>query len=216
MFIYQSIVVVAAITSILFAPGKPVKESEDVQVFNTETVEVFNTVAVEDEAEVDRVENPEVSANAILISNYLKDMGYNRVNRSAILGNLACESGVNFNPSILERSAGEVSSPFDESKDFGIGIAQWTFPTRKFGLREYAEMCGAQWDDIYAQLNYMQWEIVNGYCSVSPDVMNELFVDSADICDATDYFCSIYEKGLGAEARRQYALLFYEQLGDVQ
>lgn len=102
------------------------------------------------------------------------------------MGNLAGESG--YDNSVHE---GHVQKDFDVNDEVGFGIAQWTYPTRKQGLKDYADSKGTSVHDLDTQLEYMMSEI-------DPDLLNRM--GSVPPEKAVDMFMREYERPADPDA----------------
>ncbi len=113
--------------------------------------------------------------NQAITWNYLIAKGFTREQTAGIMGNLMQEHGF---------------------KTTGDGIAQWT------GGRKASLMSRPDPYNIYTQLDFMMFELDNGYRRVQTDIRNSITVEQAVIA-----FQNGYEKcGICAESRRiQYA-----------
>jgi hypothetical protein len=86
--------------------------------------------------------------NARFVARFLTDKGYNPVVVSALLGNIAQESGKNFNTG----ASGDGGT--------SIGMGQW-HKDRADMLKEYAAANDRDWQDIEVQAAYLDWELQN-------------------------------------------------------
>jgi hypothetical protein len=118
------------------------------------------------------------NTNAEIIWNFLGCKGLSANQVAGIMGNMQAES--HFEPKLVEygyqNSRGEISqagkpSSLDEdvppdrnSKGQpGYGIVQWTFPSRKQGLRDMAKAQGKKGGDLGVQLDYLWLELSRGF-----------------------------------------------------
>lgn len=151
------------------------------------------------------------------IWNYLlSDIG-NEYGVSAIMGNLAAESGMI--PYIVQGD----SSPYTFSKEYtndvdsgdismsdfvnngpnggGYGLAQWTYPSRKQALYNLKISTGQSIGSVNLGLEYLISELKNSYPDVYTQMKNATNIDSA-----TDYFLWNFENPAsypGIEAERE-------------
>ena len=135
-------------------------------------------------------------STAKIIWDYYKSKGINDVGCAAILGNFERES--HLDSSAIQSGA---SNP-------GIGLAQWTYSTRKNGLIEYAKKKNGEWSNLNIQLDYSWKELSEGYKSTLNLIKNATSID-----DATVAFEKGYEQA-GVEAmdeRKFYANYWYKQ-----
>ena len=151
-------------------------------------------------------------SNEEMIWNYFKLQGFTDAAVAGILGNLEAESG--YLPNNLENAAARRSGYTDEqftkavdngtiSRDqfikstkfgvysngsYGYGLAQWTYPTRKAGLYDFAKARGVSIADLQMQLDYIMKEIKSSYKSLL------IYLSSAtDVSDACLKFHNVYE-----------------------
>ena len=114
--------------------------------------------------------------NAEKIWNFLIDEGFNDYGTAGKMGNLRPES--NLEPTNLQNSCekrlnytdAEYTAAVDNGtyKNFvndgaGYGLAQWTFPTRKAALLEYAKSAGKSIGDLETQLRFMVKELKENF-----------------------------------------------------
>lgn len=114
--------------------------------------------------------------NAEKIWNFLIDEGFNDYGTAGEMGNLRPES--NLEPTNLQNSCekrlnytdAEYTAAVDNGtyKNFvndgaGYGLAQWTFPTRKAALLEYAKSAGKSIGDLETQLRFMVKELKENF-----------------------------------------------------
>lgn len=101
---------------------------------------------------------------------FQKSYGMTRAGASGLSGNLLSESGMDplsvegkegVDPDDYRRRllGGEMSEDEFMNDGVGFGIAQWTYPTRKRGLWEYAQSQGKSVADFGVQLEYLMKEI---------------------------------------------------------
>lgn len=151
-------------------------------------------------------------SNEEMIWNYFKHQGFTDAAVAGIMGNLEAESG--YLPNNLENAAAGRSGYTDEqftkavdngtiSRDqfikstkfgaysngsYGYGLAQWTYPTRKAGLYDFAKARGVSIADLQMQLDYIMKEIKSSYKSLIS------YLSSAtDVSDACLKFHNVYE-----------------------
>ena len=136
------------------------------------------------------------SGTAKTIWDYYKSKGISDAGCAAILGNYERESHLD---------AGATQSG---ASNPGIGLAQWTYHTRKNGLINYAKKRNTQWSDLNTQLDWSWEELSGGYVGTLNLIKNATDVDSATIA---------FEKGYenaGVKAmdeRKFYANYWYNQ-----
>lgn len=118
--------------------------------------------------------------NKEYIKQWLASKGLNNSQIAGIMGNLAGESG--YSNTIHE---GHVQKSFDVNDRVGYGIAQWTDPGRKQGLKNYADSKGTDVSDLDTQLEYMMSEI-------DPDLLNRMGNSSPE--QAVNMFLREFER----------------------
>lgn len=116
--------------------------------------------------------------NAGYIKGKLQEAGLNESQIFGIMTNLKAESG--FDNTVHENYTG---GGIDESG--GYGIAQWTDPGRKQGLKDYAASQGTDVSDMDTQINYMLSEI-------DPDLLQRM--GAADNNTAAGLFMREFER----------------------
>jgi len=141
------------------------------------------------------------------IWNYLNSKGLTPFQVAGIMGNMQAESGGTFDPRIVEfgfpNSAGVISRPGkpetwddnvppDKNKNGqpGYGLVQFTFPTIKQGLRDWAAKNGKKGGDLGIQLDYLWNEMTVGVYKGLYQKMK----DTKTIEEASDLFLYQYEK----------------------
>lgn len=136
------------------------------------------------------------SGTAKTIWDYYKSKGISDAGCAAILGNYERESHLD---------AGTIQSG---ASNPGIGLAQWTYHTRKNGLINYAKKRNTQWSDLNTQLDWSWEELSGGYVGTLNLIKNATDVDSATIA---------FEKGYEnagvkvLDERKFYANYWYNQ-----
>lgn len=112
---------------------------------------------------------------AKIIWDYYKSKGISDAGCAAILGNYERES--HLDSSTVQSGA---SNP-------GIGLAQWTYHTRKNGLINYAKKKKKEWSDLNVQLDYSWKELTEGYTAILNLVKNATDVKSTTIAFEKSY-----------------------------
>lgn len=136
------------------------------------------------------------SGTAKTIWDYYKSKGISDAGCAAILGNYERESHLD---------AGTVQSG---ASNPGIGLAQWTYHTRKNGLINYAKEQNTQWSDLNTQLDWSWKELSEGYTSTLNLIKSATDVDSATIAFEKGY----EQAGVQAmDERKFYANYWYNQ-----
>ena len=92
-------------------------------------------------------------------------------------------------------SSGSISRQQFGSDQKGYGLAQWTFVNnartegRKFDLYDFWKRSGTALDDLTMQINFVLYELMNGYRNV------RFKLDGCtDLWTATDIICRLYEQ----------------------
>lgn len=134
--------------------------------------------------------------------NLLMEYMDNRIGVCALLGNIKAES--NFNPKNLQNSAnkklGMTDDEYTDAVDCGAyckfaddnagyGLVQWTYPTRKKQLYNFAKSVKKSIGDAEMQLLFMIGEIKNHYTGLWDKLIN-----AYDLADATVQVMIDYER----------------------
>jgi len=162
----------------------------------------------------------QAASNEEKIWNYFKKQGFTDASVAGIMGNLEAESG--FRPNNLENAAekksgytdaeftkavdnGSISrAEFKKSTKFGVysngsygyGLAQWTYPSRKVGLYDFAKSKGVSIANLQMQLDYIMKEIKSSYKSLLSYLAKE-----TDVADACLKFHNVYEGSADTASR---------------
>ena len=96
-----------------------------------------------------------VQNNDVIIWEYLKSLGYSETARSAIMANIYEESRCN--PSYIQ---GDRTFEQFVKGAMGIGICQWTSPSKQTELFNFAKEKGKDWTDLNLQLDFLTDDIV--------------------------------------------------------
>ncbi|MCR5474270.1 MAG: InlB B-repeat-containing protein [Lachnospiraceae bacterium] len=148
------------------------------------------------------------------IWNFLSDKIGNDYGAAGVMGNLYAESGLRSNN--LENMYNERYGISDEeytrqvdsgeygnftNDSAGYGIAQWTFPTRKQGLLEFARSWGTSISNLRMQLEYLWKELTETYGGLLESLRS-----AGNVREASDRFMTIFEnpadQSEGAKQRR--------------
>lgn len=141
--------------------------------------------------------------NAQKIWNWLKSRGFNPYACAGIIANLDCESGLN--PKNLQDTYQSILGFTDDSyvsaidsgryskEQFatdkaGAFLAQWTWPTRKRALYDYAKSRGVSIGDLEMQLEFFYKELESSYKGVL-----EALKSAENVRDATVIMMLKYE-----------------------
>lgn len=142
------------------------------------------------------------NTNEEKIWNFLISKINNAFGVAGLMGNIHAESGLN--PKNLQNSFNKSLNMTDEQyviavdngtytnfvrDSAGYGMAQWTYWNRKQNLLNYAKTCGSSIGDLEMQLNFLIWELQNGYRSV----WNKL-LSSTSVRQASDVVLTEFEK----------------------
>lgn len=164
--------------------------------------------------------------NAKKIWDFLKSKGFNDYACAGIIGNFDCESGLN--PRNLQDSyhliLGFTDDQYVNAIDSctytrdqfvndcaGAFLAQWTYPTRKAALYDYAKSTGRSIGDLQMQLEFFYKELKELF----PLVLNAL-ICSSSVREASDIMLLNYERpadmSVPAQVKRaSYAQKYYIQ-----
>lgn len=142
------------------------------------------------------------NTNEEKIWNFLISKLNNPYSVAGLMGNLYAESGLkstnlqNNGNKILGMTDEEFAIAVDNNKytnfikdGFGWGICQWTYWNRKQNLLNYATTMCCSIGDLEMQLNFLMWELQNGYRSV----WNKL-PSSTSVRQASDIVLTEFEK----------------------
>lgn len=93
----------------------------------------------------------------------------------------------------------------------GYGLCQWTYPTRKANLKQFAISKGVSIDDENMQVEFAIYELKNDY----PKIWDYL-TKTQDITAATDLICREYERPAvnNTYIRADYANRLYMKYGE--
>lgn len=119
---------------------------------------------------------------------------------AGVIGNMMAESGCDYT-----RTQGNVPWSKFKKGSTGIGLTQWTYPTRQDGLFAKADELGKQWNTLIVQMSYLKMELSSGY---------DILYSSNSVNDCSDYFLSNYENPAvyNTSERRKLSNTVYEQL----
>ena len=129
---------------------------------------------------------------------------------SAVMANIKAESG--FSSDNLENEGGVITHHdpdyvYDIYDEKGYGIMQWTFWSRKAGLKKQADDMGLKYSDLNAQLAYFRTETNTVIKSEWTEFKNRKTLN-----DATDYYLDEIENPEvnNFEKRREFANEIYQ------
>lgn len=103
---------------------------------------------------------------------------------SGVIGNMMAESGCDY----TRTQSNKPWSAFRKGR-VGIGLTQWTFPTRQDQLFATADELGKQWCDLSVQIAQLKKELTEG----GGYYISELYT-SEDVNKCADRFLEVYEK----------------------
>ena len=147
----------------------------------------------------------ELQGNEKELAQLLKSYDLDDVHIAAIMGNFACES--HCNPKIVQYGFGYDGIDQDDyppelidNGQCGYGLAQWTYPSRSWGLVNLAKALGKHSGDMDVQVKYL----FEGYGeSEEFGPYLDSFKARDDIESATRYFHEVFEMSNDDEERIQ-------------
>lgn len=127
------------------------------------------------------------------IYSLLTEAGMSKVGALAMLGNMECESSMradNAQDSMQKCSDSEYTEIFNTKPEecyadgCGYGLCQWTHPTRKRNLRQFAENWGVSVDAEDMQTEFAIYELKTEYAQLWQYLCrtNNLYEATAKIC----------------------------------
>ena len=138
-----------------------------------------------------------LSGNEAALAQLLKERDLDDLHVAAIMGNFACESSCN--PKVVQYGFGYDGIDQDDyppelidNGQCGYGLAQWTYPSRCWGLVNYAASVGKHSGDMEVQVDWFMIEYARTMDS---------FKMRDDIDSATRYFHETYEQSNDSEER---------------
>ena len=161
--------------------------------------------------------------NEKVVWDFLYSKLLNSYGAAALMGNLYVESKLN--PKNLQSSAEKKLNMTDESYTnavdsglypsfstdrAGYGLAQWTYPSRKEKLLEFAQNKGTSVGNLNTQLEYL-WKELQSYKTCLAALQN-----ATSVREASDVVVERYEKPTdqsekGKQNRADYGRRFYDQ-----
>ena len=164
--------------------------------------------------------NMKNDSNEVVIWNFLKSKGFNDFAAAGIIGNMFAESSLQsnnlqntFNTKYNLNDRDYTSKIDNGLMDFvndgsGYGLCQWTYPSRKKGLLDYAKKKGVSISNLQMQLEYF-WSELQGYTTL----MN-ILKSCTDVRTASNAFLLEFEKPLNQgsavqNARFNYSMNYY-------
>ena len=166
--------------------------------------------------------NMKNDSNEVVIWNFLKSKGFNDFATAGIIGNMFAESSLQsnnlqntFNTKYNLNDRDYTSRIDNGLMDFindgsGYGLCQWTYPSRKKGLLNYAKKKGVSISNLQMQLEYF-WSEIQGYTTL----MN-ILKSCNDVRTASNAFLLEFEKPLNQStavqnARYTYSMNYYNK-----
>ncbi len=141
--------------------------------------------------------------------NFLISQGFSEAATAGMMGNFSQESGIKSNvvegydnqpnpTQYIEDYTQKVNTGSISKEDFvnhgpgggGYGLAQWTFPTRKESLYDFAKDKGTGIDDLQMQLEFLIYEMEKNYQSL----LEDSFKNIDNVADAAVEFHNTYER----------------------
>lgn len=141
-----------------------------------------------------------VSNNMSLVYNWFIQHGYSPTLAAGFAANFAVETG-----------GGEDINPDITSPNGAYGIAQWLDESRQTNFRNFMDEHGYDSNDIYAQLEFVDWELHNTESQALEEISNS-DLSSAESAAAT--IADYYERcqGQALDLRQQVAGEVYSNL----
>lgn len=134
----------------------------------------------------------------------MRTWGITEAGCAGIIGNIMAESGCDYTRT-------QSDTPWESfvKGGTGLGLTQWTYPTRQDQLFATADELSKQWNTLEAQAAQLKKEIGEG-----GGYYMEILYSSDDVNKCSDTFLEVYERPLiyNYDARRQLAKTVYEQL----
>ena len=164
--------------------------------------------------------------NEKIIWNFFKSKGLNDYACAGLMGNLSAES--NLNPKNMEnayeRKFGYTDESYTQSVDngtitreefanhnFGYGIAQWTWHTRRRALYDYIKSKGVSIGNLEAQLEFLYQELSTSYKSVLSTLKNATSILEASNAVLLKFECP-YDQSVSVQNKRaSYGQKFYDK-----
>lgn len=164
--------------------------------------------------------NMKNDSNEVVIWNFLKSKGFNDFAAAGIIGNMFAESSLQsnnlqntFNTKYNLNDRDYTSKIDNGLMDFvndgsGYGLCQWTYPSRKKGLLDYAKKKGVSISNLQMQLEYF-WSELQGYT-----ILMNILKSCTDVRTASNAFLLEFEKPLNQgsavqNARFNYSMNYY-------
>ena len=141
-----------------------------------------------------------VSNNMSLVYNWFIQHGYSPTLAAGFAANFSVETG-----------GGEDINPDITSSNGAYGIAQWLDESRQANFKNFMDKHGYDSNDIYAQLEFVDWELHNTESQALEDISNS---DLSSAESAAAAIADYYERcqGQGMTLRQQVAGEIYSNL----
>lgn len=141
-----------------------------------------------------------VSNNMALVYNWFIQHGYSPTLAAGFAANFSVETG-----------GGEEINPDITSSNGAYGIAQWLDESRQTNFKNFMDEHGYDSNDIYAQLEFVDWELHNTESQALEDISNS---DLSSAESAAAAIADYYERcqGQGMTLRQQVAGEIYSNL----
>ena len=141
-----------------------------------------------------------VSNNMALVYNWFIQHGYSPTLAAGFAANFSVETG-----------GGEDINPDITSSNGAYGIAQWLDESRQTNFKNFMDEHGYDSNDIYAQLEFVDWELHNTESQALSDISNS---DLSSAESAAAAIADYYERcqGQGMSLRQQVAGEVYSNL----
>lgn len=141
-----------------------------------------------------------VSNNMALVYNWFIQHGYSPTLAAGFAANFSVETG-----------GGEDINPDITSSNGAYGIAQWLDESRQANFKNFIDEHGYDSNDIYAQLEFVDWELHNTESQALEDISNS---DLSSAESAAAAIADYYERcqGQGMTLRQQVAGEIYSNL----
>lgn len=161
-----------------------------------------------------------------IIWKFLENKGLNPYGIAGLMGNLYAESGLrpenlqNTGNKKLNMTDAEYIEAVDSGKytfdqfrrdSQGVGLAQWTFHTRKAALYNYARKCGKSIGDLEIQLEFLYKELSENYKGVL-----KVLQCAGSVLEASNAVLLKYERPANQSVavqnkRAQYGMKYYNK-----
>ena len=152
----------------------------------------------------------------------------NAYGAAGVMGNLYAESGLRPNnlQNSFEKKLGVTDDEYIAAvdngsyQDFcsdgaGVGLAQWTYSTRKAALLEFAKTQGKSVGDLTLQLDFLWKEMSEGYTGLLKTLQNATTVEEASTAVLTKYERPA-DQGEAVQAKRaSYGQSYFDKYAPV-